>query len=253
MNTKGSRQDIDLIRKSLKKEPVQLPYCIWEPLRRFKHVRSPQEQRYRLLHNAPVAAGRSTVYASMVKRALQAALCLDPRTQSLDLIFKDGAAAELDLLLEGSRLMINEKWLDFHASHEETPCWLSRLSSIEGFNHENFSCDHIITELYDLVLMELDKRRTEQEKTIFETEGLLRLKLIENLRQMPRLVKTAPGSSSGEIDVTWMYVESDLVAKLHGLDVKCRVMLHRQSTCATARYDLVAPNSKSLPPFETWY
>jgi hypothetical protein len=184
----------------------------------------------------------------MVKRALQAALCLDPRTQCLEIVFKDGAVAELDLLLEGTQLMINEKWLDFHASHKEMPCWLSRLSAIEGSNCDNFSCDHIITELYDMILLELDECHTGQEDTIMETDGLLRLRLVENLRQMPRLVEAAPGFSSGEIYVTWMYAESDLVAKLHGLDVKCRVILHRESTCAAARYDLVAPDSKSLCP-----
>jgi hypothetical protein len=99
-----------------------------------------------------------------------------------------------------------------------------------------------------MILMELGECYTGQEDTIMETDGLLRLRLVENLRQMLRLVEAAPGSSSGEIDVTSMYAESDLVAKLHGLDVKCRVILYRESTCTAARYDLVAPDSKSLSP-----
>jgi hypothetical protein len=40
----------------------------------------------------------------MVKRALRASLCLDPRTKDLELVFKDGTAAELDLLLDGAAL-----------------------------------------------------------------------------------------------------------------------------------------------------
>lgn len=95
---------------------------IWEPLRRFNHVRTPQEQRYHLLHSAPIATEKSTLYASMVKRALSAGLCLDKRTKRLELVFKDGTAAELDLLLDGTELMVNEKFLDFHASHKKVPC-----------------------------------------------------------------------------------------------------------------------------------
>ena len=75
-----------------------------------------------LLRNGPIAAERSTPYASMVKRALNTSLCLDPRTKDLELVFKHGTAAELDLLLDGTQLMVKEKWLDFDAGQENVPC-----------------------------------------------------------------------------------------------------------------------------------
>jgi hypothetical protein len=109
----------------------------------------------------------------MVKRALCASLCLDARTKNLELVFKDGTVAELDLLLDGTQLMVNEKWLDFHASHKNVSCWLSRLSSTAGFSSDTFSCDHVITELYDMVLMEVDKCHGEQEHGAVEADGLL--------------------------------------------------------------------------------
>ena len=182
----------------------------------------------------------------MVKRALRASLYLDTRTKDLELVFKDGTAAELDLLLDGTQLMFNEKWLDFHTSHDNLGCWLSRLSTTAGFNSDTFSCDHVITELYDMVLMEVNKLRGEQGHGAVEADGLLRLRLAENLRQMPRVIRTAPGRNPGEIDVTWMDFEGDLAASLHGLAVKYRVTLHRERTCASKRFDLVTSNGENL-------
>lgn len=228
---------MELIRKSLKKTPVQLPACIWEPMRKSTstNIRTPQEERYHLLYNAPVVAKKSAPYASMVTAALSASLCLDVRTKDLKLVFKDGTTAELDLLLDGTQLMVNEKWLDFYDSHKNVPCWISRESTTAGFISDTFSCDHIITELYDMVLMELDKRCEEEGQKAEEADGLLRLRLVENLRQMPREIRITPGYSPGEIDVTWMASEGALAAKLHGLDVKYRVTLHRERTCESKK------------------
>lgn len=176
---------------------------------------------------------------------MSAGLCLDKRTKRLELVFKDGTAAELDLLLDGTELMVNEKFLDFHASHKKVPCWLSLLSTTAGFINDTFSCDHVITDLYDMILMEVDKHHGDESDGPVEADGLLRLRLIENLRQMPRMVETALGSNPGEIDVKWGGSEGDLVARSHGLDVKYRVTLHRESTCDMRRLDLVAPNGKN--------
>jgi hypothetical protein len=63
---------------------------------------------------------------------------------------------------------------------------------------------------------------------------------------MPRVIETAPGCNPGEIDVTWMHSEGDLAAGLHGLDVKYRVTLHRVSTCAMERFDLVISNGEDF-------
>jgi hypothetical protein len=209
-------------------------------------VRTPQEERHDLLYSAPVAAEKTTLYASMVKRALHASLCTDTRTKNLEIIFKDGTIAELDLLLDGTQLMINDKWLDFHASHQNAPCWLSRSSTTAGFSSDTFSCDHVIIDLYDMIIMEVDKCPGEQGHGAVEADGLLRLRLVENLHHMPRLIETAPGRNPGEIDVTWLDSEGGLAARLHRLDVRCRVTLHRESTCAMRRHDLVTSNGKDF-------
>ena len=58
----------------------------------------------------------------MVKRALRASLNLDTQTKDLELVFKEGGVVELDLLLDRTQLIVNEKWLDFDNSYKNAPC-----------------------------------------------------------------------------------------------------------------------------------
>ncbi|KAH9206337.1 hypothetical protein DL95DRAFT_266133, partial [Leptodontidium sp. 2 PMI_412] len=111
--------DVDLIRRSLKKEPKQLPRRLWDPLKRFNLIRTPQEQRRYLLRNAVDSALEDTPFSVGVKCSLRAALALDASTRDLELRFKSSTDTELDLLLEGSEILVNEKWLDFYSSHDE--------------------------------------------------------------------------------------------------------------------------------------
>ena len=177
-----------------------------------------------------------------------AALSVDTRTRNLELIFKGGSSAELDLLLEDSKLQVNEKWLDFHASHEDAPCGLSRLALSEDLVIHTFSCDHVINELYDLVLVEFNKERDTEPGVVKEKDNSLRLKVSESLRQMPRMIDIIHGDNDSEILVSWTDPESSLLSKLHHLDLKCRVTLHRESTCSQKRFDLVGPMGKD----QTW-
>ncbi len=241
-------QDAQLIRKSLKKTPIQLPRCIWNPLRRFNLARTVQEERCHLLYNAPLSIEADTLYSAGVKRALMATLSVDTRTQNLEIVFKSAFSAELDLLLEDSQLQVNEKWLDFRASHKDAPCGLSRLALSEDLVIHTFSCDHVINELYDLVLVEINKERDIESGLLEEKDNSLRLRVSESLRQMPRMIDIIHGDNDGEILVSWTDPESSLLSKLHHLDLKCRVTLHRESTCSQKRFDLVGPTGKD----QTW-
>jgi hypothetical protein len=122
-------------------------------------VRDPEEERHHLLYNAAVSSVDHTTYSQGIVRALSAVLALDTRTQRLKPIFKDRREAELDLLLEHSSLFINDKWLDFQITHAATPCWLSQLASAKDHDIQTFSCDHVVTDLYELVLQELINAR----------------------------------------------------------------------------------------------
>jgi hypothetical protein len=90
--------------KSLKKTPVQLPHTLWNSLRKFALIRTPEEQRHHQLHNADVAEIPDTPYSKGVQRALSAVLALDNRTKNLNTVFKCGDETGLDLLLEEPNL-----------------------------------------------------------------------------------------------------------------------------------------------------
>jgi hypothetical protein len=80
-------------------------------------VRTPEEHRHHLLHNAPIVEPTDTPYTQGVRRALSGALALDPITADIKLGFKSGVRADLDLLIEGPNIFINDKCLGFQASN----------------------------------------------------------------------------------------------------------------------------------------
>lgn len=67
----------DFIRKSLKKQPSPLSVPLWNLLRRFSLIRTPQEQRD-LFRNSELAEVKWTTFAINVDRAFCASLLLDP-------------------------------------------------------------------------------------------------------------------------------------------------------------------------------
>lgn len=79
-----------------------------------------------------------TPFSIGVKRSLKATLALDARTRDLKLRFKSGTSAKLDLLLKGSKILVNEKWLDFYSSHDGMPFWLSCQVSSKEVNADSF-------------------------------------------------------------------------------------------------------------------
>jgi hypothetical protein len=200
-----------------------------------------EEYRRDLLQKSPIALEPETKYSAGVKRALMAALSLDDGTRNFEIIFKCRAKAELDLLLDDSTLHINEKWLDFQASHIELSCWLSSLTLVEDVDTDVFSCDHIVANIYDSILTELRKGNTQKDRQSDEKYSHLRLRVSESLRQMPRMIENTQGENAGEIKVSWTVPESNLVVKFHRVDLKCRVTLHRESSCGSKRFDLFGP------------
>jgi hypothetical protein len=215
---------------------------IWIPLQKYRLVRTPQDQQIRLFRNAPEVADRGAIYSSGFKQALNAALALNTRTNGLKAVFKAVDKAQLALLLSGSRLEINETWLDFRISHKKYPCRLSRQAHIEESIMDQLSCDHIVIELYKLVLEELKRHPGLGLGQSSESDSSLCQRVRESLQQMPMMVAASPGRQSGEIVVSWTDLEGDLISKIYCLYPKCRITLHRESTCSSRRDDLLAPS-----------
>jgi hypothetical protein len=212
-------------------------------LKKYNLVRTPQEQQIYLFQKAPEVPEKGTTYSAGLKRALRAVLALDARTKGLEIVFKAVGKAQLELLLSGEKLEINENWLDFQASHEKAPCWLTRQAHIDESRMDHFFCNHIVKDLYRLVLEEI-KRRGQSS----EADSSLHQSVDESLRQMPMMVEVSPGCHSGEVHVSWMSLEGDVFSRVCRSDPTCRIILHRESTCSARRGNLLAP-SKWAPHF----
>lgn len=202
---------------------------MWAPLTKFKLVRTPEQQRHHLLANALDSQLTETPYSNSMKRALETALSLQEKTKVLKVVFKNRAQADLDLLVDGTNLIINDKWLDFASIHRNHPCWLSEA----GIKLEDFPCDHLITSLYDMVL------HSTRRGSNAAGEKSLRRKVAEGLRQMPRMIKINKGAHAGQLTVEWTLMERDLMSKLRGLELVFKVALHRESTCSDRKNDLL--------------
>jgi hypothetical protein len=225
-------------------QPVSLPHNFSEVLKKNGHVRTPEEHLHHLLHNTPVSEHEETLYSSGVKRALSAALALDDKTKRLRLIFKSGAKSELDLLLDGSDLLINYKWLDFQETHRQRRCWLSRTH----IKASDFPCDHVINHLYDHVLCELKKLPGAGNELTSEVTISMRLRVHDHLRQMPRMIKLWQGKQGGELEVDWYSPDAAAFWRQYGVDLQSIVTLHRESTCFEKKSDILSSGGKQNPP-----
>jgi hypothetical protein len=158
--------------------------------------------------------------------------------------FKNGVYAELDLLLDGSRLLVNDKWLDFVASHSSSFCALFTEANVDEVTIDRFSCNHVVTELYNLILVELSRECSLELGSAPDTDSSLHQKVSEKIRQIPHKVECMPGSLAGVIHVSWVDPESEKDWKLHGVSRRGRVILHRETTCSKKKLELLADTSK---------
>lgn len=194
-----------------------------------------------MLFNAQDSTATRTPYSEGVIRAVKAVLELDERTQNYKLVFKSGENAELDLLLDGQQLLINDKWLDFNSSHKSSYCVLHAEATEEKIAIDTFSCIHIAEKLYSLILNQLPRDVAADSSVGAESGSNLVRSVSEKLRQIPHKVECVAGTYSGEIVVSWIHPESEKDSKLHGITRRGCVTLHRESTCADKKKDLLTP------------
>jgi hypothetical protein len=208
-------------------------------LRKFGLIRTPEEQRHHLLRNAPATCLTKTPYSEDVERALKAVLALDSRTRELRLDFRSRGKAELDLLLQGSDLLINDKWLDFGSSHKESSCSTFLEAKAAKIEIDRFSCSHIVKHLYDLILLELSKGHNVQHDGSHHSDDYLRQMVSERVDQMPCMVHVERGDVGGVLIVKWVHAESDKLSRIHSLELMGRITMHKESTCGDKKLELL--------------
>ena len=166
-------------------------------------------------------------------------MALDSRTRKLRLEFRSSAKAELDLLLQGSDLLINGKWLDFNSSHEDSSCSTFLEAKNANIDIDRFSCSHIVKALYDLILVELSKGPDAEQNKCSHSEDYLRQMVSERIDQMPCMVHLVLGDVGGVLIVEWVHIESEKLSKIHSLDLMGRVTMHRETTCSDMKLKLL--------------
>lgn len=173
-----------------------------------------------------------------MERAIRSILALDPRCEHLELKFRSRADAELDVLLKDSDLIINDKWLDFHASHHDSWCSLYLQAMADLVSIDHFSCSHIVRNLHELILVELEKAPNVAMQSGLLRNDQMRQIVSECIDQMPYRVEIVQGEGPGVLEVSWLHNQSESAFEYHHL-LLGRVKLHRQSTCAAKKSELI--------------
>ncbi|KAE9373627.1 hypothetical protein N431DRAFT_557673 [Stipitochalara longipes BDJ] len=236
--------EVEVIVNCLKKEPAPLKSELWKTLRCSGILQTPQERREQVLCNSPVSLREESAYSRGMKRTLMRVSALDSKTRHLEITFKSGADADLDLLIHDSSLLINDKWLDFKSSHECRDCDLSLEASTHKVDIDTFDCGHIITELYGALVADLARNQQGKYKLSSEDSASLLRRAGEKIRQIPSRVSIAQGANAGEIVVYWTDSESDRIFKNHGIIRQGRITLHRESTCSILKAEILSSGNE---------
>lgn len=236
-----------MIRRCLKKQPLRLSEPLWNILRKFRLIQTADEKRVDLFKASQPCDAKSTVFSENVDRALLSSLALDSRTRNIRVSYVQSTDTGIDLLFttKESCLQIHEKWLDFQRIHETASCQVSNLAHGLASGSEGFACDHIVEELYELVLAEIMPSLDLEKDAAGTVSRSLRHKARDKLRQMPRNIKVLATENPLELEVSWADCDSSLLSSLYGIDVQYCVELHRKSTCSEKKQMLLAGSGES--------
>lgn len=143
-------------------------------------------------------------------------------------------------MISNAVLEINDKWLDFKRSHEVSPCCLSDHQYEADYDEGPFSCDHIVAILYERVFIEVSRHPGLTGGNLGEKCASMVQTVRQSLRQMPLAVEVKTISRAEALEVVWVDSEGSKLRQVHGLSSRCRVTLHRESTCSGKREHLLA-------------
>lgn len=225
-----------VIRKHLKRVPAPLSEKLWRVLRKRNLVRTPYEQCRHLFTNSSSTEEPSTSFSTNIQRGLEASLGLDIFTRGVEVEYVSGAGTDIDMLFDKEQqlLKIHEKWLNFTKVHQTAPCGISKISNVQSPDSD-FCCDHVIEEIYDLAANEIIQSLELPQADATILLRSMRLKVRENLQQMPRNISVVPSNEPGQLIYTWTNGESELVQKALGTSSTYCVTLHQERTCSQKR------------------
>ena len=137
--------------------------------------------------------------------------------------FIKGESLGIDVALIHSRYLqigIHQRWLSHDNTHVDTLCEEERPTK-QWKESQPFSCDHIILELWDLILDRCVSTNSEIAKSVTWLKNMARTRV----PQMPRNVLCEQTNRAGELKVSWESIESsrnkDKLIKVTLHDIVC--------------------------------
>ncbi|KAK2737841.1 hypothetical protein CKAH01_18816 [Colletotrichum kahawae] len=226
-----------IINRDLKKRARMIPRELWRTLRKFKLVRTPEEQIDHEFLSSQAITLPKELFAISVDRMLRASMQLEWWLKRIRITYVKSEHTSIDVRQNApdSRLFIHEKWLSFDTAHKNAPCDISDIDEAERKQEGVFACDHIVEDLFDVVL------RTVMGATDSDALKITQLRLIARnlLRQIPRGIQISAGSVPRQLRVSWACNDPGIISKYHGDDIYFQVRLHRDVSCRTKEHTLV--------------
>ncbi|KAJ9156285.1 C-5 cytosine methyltransferase [Pleurostoma richardsiae] len=232
---------VTIILANIKKKPERAPAALWKVLRKYRLAKTPEEERRDLFKSCERVEAITDIFGANVLRMLKCAMLLDTRLEEIKFQVVKGGETGLDLIYkeEEKFILLHSKWLDFDETHKQVFCDFSELS--QEVEMRGFSCDHVVEDLIELVIGEVDGAlgiAPAEAKTIRQLAR-------ERIRQTPRRVSVSPTPKCGELQVRWVGNESGIVARDHPSKIFYDVILHRISSCREKREQLLYQCSRN--------
>jgi hypothetical protein len=155
-------------------------------------------------------------------RLLRCLLQSHSTTEGMNVVFVNGEQLRLDAGFFDNTWQIHNKWLTWEGAHETAFCEDNRSD-----DYELFSCDHVVLQLWDIMLSQLVA--TGDHPEVAAQEAYLKSLARARVSQMPRSVSCSETTSKGELRVKWITVDS-----YRHLDKPVRVVLHADGCTETA-------------------
>lgn len=214
-------------------------------LRKFKLPRTPEEHIDHKFLSSEAITLPEDLFAISIDRMLQAAMQLEYRLKKclVTYVKSDHSSIDVRQNLSDSRLFIHEKWLRFDTAHQNTPCDISDMSAAKRKQADVFACDHVVEDLFDIVLRTVMGAANSDALRIDNIRSRAR----RLFRQTPRDIQIHVGSSPGQLRVSWTCNDPGIISKHHGDDIDFHVRLHRDVSCRTKEHTLVLNWSESCP------
>ncbi|KAJ0365562.1 hypothetical protein COL154_004419 [Colletotrichum chrysophilum] len=226
-----------LINNDLQKKASIIPRELWKMLRKFKLARTPEEHIDHKFLSSEAITIPDDLFAISVDRMLRAAMLLEHRLKICRIVYVKSDHTSIDVRqdVSSSRLFIHEKWLRFDTAHQDAACDISDISQARRKETAVFACDHVVEDLFDIVL------RTVMGATNHDALRIAKLRSTARrlFRQTPRDIKVSAGSLAGQLRVEWTCNDPGIVAKHHGDDINFYVRLHRDASCWCQKHTLV--------------